>query len=165
MVRDSRLRMRTLLVLGSIPLLSGCNADCGSPEQVNGRYAMFANVLAYDGDNLDGFPSYQTPANGWSEWEITWTNLQSGRVTVSIDGQPFDGDGLWDDVECGNFTLRFAGLYTSEDGSTHDFRTDATLVRFADRLEGTWTWSEAWARAGDDGTFESDGQLAGDLIR
>src|SRR5687768_8799926 len=103
--------MRTVLLL-SLPLAAGCNADCGSPEQINGRYAMFANVLVYDGDNLEGFPSYQTPANGWTEWEIAWTNLANGRVDVSIDGQPFGGDGAWNEVECGNFTLRFAGVYT-----------------------------------------------------
>jgi hypothetical protein len=156
--------MRTVLLLSPLAL-AACNADCGSPEQVNGRYAVFANVLSFDGDNLDGFPSYQDPANGWSEWEITWTNIANGRVTVLIDGEEFDGDGAWDDVECGNFSLRFAGVYASDIGSTHDFTTTGQLVRFADRLEGTFTWSEEWAYDGDDGTFDADGQLAGDLIR
>lgn len=157
--------MRTALLLVSTLAAAGCNADCGSPEQVNGRYAVFANVIAFDGENLEGFPSYQTPANGWSEWAITWTNLSNGRITVAIDGQEFEGDGGWNEVECGNFSVRFAGIYTSDLGSTHDFRADGQLVRFADRLEGTWAWSEQWAYDGDDGTFEADGELAGDLVR
>jgi hypothetical protein len=153
-------------LLASLPLaVVGCNADCGNPEQINGTYAVFANVVTYEGDNLAAFPSYQTPANGWSEWDLGWTNLMTQRIGVTIDGQAFEGAGIWNEVECGNFDLRFSGEYTSDIGSVHSFEADGRFVRFAERLEGTWQWSEQWSYEGENGTFNANGELAGELVR
>ena len=84
MTVSSRRRHCALLALGLMgwTASSGCGLDCGNPSLSNGHYAIFANVLEYEGTNLENFPSARTPANGWSEWSIEWSPEQVGVVTV-----------------------------------------------------------------------------------
>jgi hypothetical protein len=143
---------------------SGCGVDCGPPTQVNGAYAMFANVLTYEGTNLEAFPSYQSPANGESEWLIAFDAI-SGQTTIGIDGQSFDAGGTWDTTQCGVFSLQFGGLYLSAANTSHLFEANGDFVGYGDHVEGTWTYSENWSDGqGESGTFDADGQLAGDRI-
>lgn len=154
---------RLFLLLLAAPL-TGCGVDCGSPDQVDGRYAVFANVLDHDGTNLEAFPSYQSPANGWTEWTLAWDRVRN-EVTVAIDGQPYPAEGVWDDVVCGNFQLAFEGVYASEEGTEHDFVAVGDFTVFASHLEGDWTWEESWTNLeSETGTFTADGQVSGSLV-
>ena len=157
-------RVRICLILGAAPL-GGCGLDCGEPTDVEGKYSVFANVVAYEATNYEAFPSYMSPANGWAEWDITWNQVDSGPVIVSIDGQPFAGTGSWDAVECGHFALEFAGVYASEHESTHDFTAVGDFVVFGNQLEGEWRWDESWqGRGGEIGVFGADGQVSGSVV-
>jgi len=144
---------------------SGCGLDCGNPSLSNGHYAIFANVLEYEGTNLENFPSARTPANGWSEWSIEWSPEQVGVVTVGIDGQEYEAQGAWHEVECGRFTLAFSGVFLSAVDSTHEFQANGDFVTYANQLEGRWDWTEQWGTAGGaSGEFLADGQVSGSLI-
>jgi len=160
--------MRSIpLVLASLalPLAAGCGADCGKPTQINGTYAVFANVIQRSGSNMDHFPSYMTPANGWTEWTLTWNRNKPAKVSVVIDGQPYTATGSWDEVECGNFTLDFAGTYLSINDSTHEFAVTGDFVAFGPQIEGRWDWEETWTSAqGETGTFSTIGQVSGTLV-
>jgi hypothetical protein len=157
-------RALLLSLVAPLALAAGCGVDCGDPTQVNGRYAVFANVLTFDGTNLEEFPSYGSPANGFSEWTIDWDRV-AGEVHLTIDDFPFTGTGVWDDIECGNFTLDFAGPYTDADGASHDLTATGSYVVFADQLVGDWTYSETWTSLdGESGTFDADGQVAGQVL-
>lgn len=158
--------MRLALLLPGLALsLLGCGVECGAPNQANGTYAMFANPITQQATNEAGFPSYMTPANGWSEWEIRWNTLDTDQVDVKIDGQSYAARGAWDDIECGSFHLESQGLYQSVNDSTHDFEVDGQFVLFGNQVEGVWDWSEAWtARNGEQGTFSAHGQVRGERI-
>lgn len=153
--------MRRVWLPALVMALGGCDPDCGSGRQIDGDYAVFANVWEYDGENLDAFPSYMTPANGWSEWSVTWGAAAGGGVVVTIDDQSFSGTGTWDDVECGNFALSLSGTYRSANDSLHEFTADGTFVAYASRFEGVWEWEEDWTSAqGETGTFGATGQVS-----
>ena len=146
---------------------AGCDVDCGPPHQVNGTYAVFANVITYDGTNLDEFPSTGSPANGWREWALNWPNSYSADVDVAVDGFDYMAAGEWDPLVCGNFTLAFGGTYVSPAlGSTHEFEADGDMAVFGVQLEGRWNYSETWTTADGDetGTFTAEGQIAGSRI-
>lgn len=155
--------MKRVLVL-LVASGSGCGVDCGPPTHVNGSYNMFANAITHDGTNLDEFPSYQSPANGWSEWLISFDAI-SGQTTVAIDGQAFEAGGSWDTTQCGVFSLQFGGLYLSPENTSHLFQSDGEFVGYADRVDGSWSYSESWSDGeGESGSFEAEGQLTGDRI-
>ena len=149
-----------------LALASGCGGvDCGSPSQIDGTYAMFTNVLTYDGTNLEAFPSYESPANGWAPWVISWGKTSQADVIVEIDDQEFAGSGTWDPVECGNFTLDFAGLYVSEVGTQHQFTSTGQYLWFTDSIEGVWDYAEDWTNlASETGTFTTNGQVSGSIV-
>lgn len=156
--------MRTLLLPPVLALsLWGCGVECGPPSQANGTYAMFANPITQQATNEQEFPSYMTPANGWSEWTVRWNTLDTDQVTVEIDGQPYSAQGAWDDIECGSFHLGFQGIYESVNDSTHDFEVDGQFVLFGNQVEGVWDWSESWTSRDDEqGTFTAYGQVRGE---
>lgn len=154
-------------LLVSAGFASGCGVDCGDPSQINGRYAIFANVIEWEvSEPSEAFPSYKSPANGWAEWTFEWNQLKQPPVIVSFDGQPYEGDGTWDPVECGNFNLEWSGTYLSDSDSTHAFSATAQFVQFADQIEGQWTYEESWtAETGETGTFTvTAGQLSGHRV-
>lgn len=153
-----------LVLLVAVAAAPGCGVDCGAPTQVNGTYAMFANVITYDGTHLEDFPSEMSPANGPSEWLIAFDAI-SGQTTVAIDGQAYDAGGSWNTEECGRFNLQFGGLYLSAAHTTHLFQATGDFLGYNGHIEGTWTYSEDWSDGnGHDGTFHTEGQLSGDRI-
>lgn len=145
---------------------SGCGVECGSPSQVNNLYAVFANVLEIESvDNEESFPSYASPANGWSEWNLRWDEIIQADVIVEIDSQSFPATGEWNDIECGNFNLDIAGDYFADGGSVHSFTARGQFIQFANQLEGLWDYEEVWtAEDGEQGTFVISGQVNGTVI-
>lgn len=160
---------RTLLAL--VPLIglaSGCGVDCGDPEQVDGTYDFFHIVRQARLDPEEGFQHFSTPVNGWGEWLLDWHG-PNGPVSILIDGQPYEARAEWSPVECGRFSLEFAGTYTFvhefRDGSTvegtHDFETDMELQSYGHQIEGTWETNETWVNfAGETGTFRGEGLVS-----
>jgi hypothetical protein len=150
----------------------GCGVDCGAPSQVNGRYAVFSNVVSIlEVENEENFPSYHSPANGWSEWNIVWKEMVQDEVIVEINGQSFEAQGVWNDIECGNFTLDIAGTFVSLDPvklteeSTHVFTASGQFIQFANQLEGLWDYEEQWSTdKGQTGTFVIEGQVTGTTV-
>lgn len=147
---------------------TGCSVDCGSPSQINGRYAIFANqVQLLDLTNEENFPAYESPANGWTEWKIEWNEMVQEDVIVTIDGQAFSAMGGWNDIECGHFTLDISGDYQFEDRLTsevshHEFNAVGSFVQFATQIEGVWEYHELWESAdGEAGIYAVNGQLSG----
>ena len=144
----------------------GCGVDCGAPSQVNGRYAVFANVInILSAENEDNSPSYHSPANGWSEWSIAWNEMVQDDIIVEIDGQSFAAQGEWNDIQCGNFTLDISGTYISDKESTHAFTAQGQFIQFANQLEGLWDYEEQWSTVkGQSGTLVIDGQVTGTTV-
>lgn len=149
-----------------LPLLSlalfGCGVECEPPSQARGTYAVFANLLTFEGANLEDFPSTTSPANGWSEWEITGDDA-TGAMTIAIDGQPFDVGYTWSTVECGAFRVSISGRYTEGD-DVHDFDADGDFALFANHLEGTWRYAEDWRTGDAHGAFEGIGNVSGTRV-
>lgn len=160
------MRPLVLALLCALPLAGGCGVDCGSPQEVDGRYAVFASVLEVtDLSDPEAFPSYMTPANGWTEWRLDWGGGSGGKNVIELDEQTYEGTGSWDPVECGHFTLDFSGTYASVNETEHLFQASGEFVVFGPNLEGVWDWSEEWTnRRGDSGTFAASGQLTGQLL-
>jgi hypothetical protein len=99
-----------------------------------------------------------SPANGFSSWVITWGASLEGPATVAIDDQPFDATGVWDDTECGNFSIDVPQqTYLGEDGVAHEFTLAASFLTYARRLEGSGYYTETWTTtAGDSGKFVAE---------
>ena len=144
----------------------GCGVDCGAPSQVNGRYAVFSNVVSILAvENEKNFPSYHSPANGWSEWNLVWNEMVQDEVIVEIDDQSFAAQGTWNDIECGNFNLDISGTYMSPEKSTHVFTASGQFIQFANQLEGLWDYEEQWSTdEGQTGTFVIEGQVTGTTV-
>jgi hypothetical protein len=155
-----------MVFIGAAASTVGCDIDCGPPRQVNGTYAVFANIMTYDGTNLEEFPSYGSPANGWREWTIAWPSSYSADVDVQIDDTAYVAHGEWDALVCGNFTLSLSGPYVSGQGSSHEFEAEGDFAVFGTQIEGRWDYSEIWTTADGEetGTFTTDGQIAGSRI-
>lgn len=150
----------------------GCSADCGPAAQLASRtYSAFTHPVSASGDNIStltgapGFASYGLPVNGEHLWSFAFGAADVGPVTVSIDGQEFEGQGVWDSVECGSFTVEsLAGTYVAPDGAEHDFNAAMSMVVFEQQLEGLVQWNEAWTLSdGESGTYRSTAQMRGVL--
>jgi hypothetical protein len=159
--------MRTLLpVLVFSGLTYGCAEPCESPQTLNGRvFDSFTNATTWTVQNEEGFAGVGSPANGDAMVQFDWGNLAKGPVTVTIDGQAFNGNGTWDTQECGNFVVTWGGTYLAEEEqSVHDFVAGARFRLWGDNLEGQIDWAETWSSAdGQVGTFEVEGQLRGSV--
>lgn len=140
--------------------LGGCAPDCPPASAADGVWQVYANPVRWSIGGED-FPG-RTPANGESTWDLAF-DAPAGTVAIAIDGQPFEGEAAWDEVECGRFSLHVIGTYAAAGGSTHAFETIGQMLTFGETLEGTWTWSEAWASADGarSGSFSTQGQVAG----
>lgn len=156
----SSLPLRGSLLVAGAAAASGCGVDCGPTDQIAGTYAVFANVVTYDGSNLENFPADTSPANGWSEWSIL---VDADSVTVLIDEDSFPARATVSTVECGSFGLAFDGAYR-QDGDVHVLSADGDFNVFADHLEGTWDYEEEWTVGKDSGTFEATGNVSGTRI-
>jgi hypothetical protein len=146
--------------------LLACSETCPPPDvKLDGVvWDVFVTPVEYTVDNEEAFPADSTPANGEHQLEIGWLTdeLFRGAVTVTIDGQPFDGTGTWSEIECGHFSLSFSGIYEVDTGAQHGFASTATLTTYRDVLEGFLDWSETWkSEDGQVGTFNTAAQVEG----
>ena len=158
-MRDLKVLTGSLLVASSASA-SGCGVECGSPSDIAGTYAVFANVVEYDGSNLENFPADTSPANGWSEWSIL---VGADGVTLLIDDDSFSPRTTVSTVECGSFTMDLDGAYR-EDNDVHVLSASGEFNVFASHLEGTWDYEEEWTVGKDAGTFTATGNLSGTWI-
>jgi len=159
-----------LILLIGAAMSSGCAPDCGPAAQIAGNtYEVFTHPVSASGENLDrltappDFSSYSVPVNGEGSWSFAFGNADVGPVAITIDGQSFDGQGVWDAVECGHFTVEdVGGEYAAADGSTHTFSAAMSIVVFGEQLEGLVQWNESWTLAGGEtGTYRSTAQMRG----
>lgn len=170
-----RIGTLTIAVL-LVPALSGCAPDCGAVNQFNTlTYRVFANPFEYTNDNpvfLEGpeFWSYGTPANGVSQWNFAWTGAAVGPVTVTIDGQTFEGTGELDEVECGQALVTFNGLYVDDANNVeHNFNASMSMTLWSEQgggLMGAYLiWKESWTHpSSENGTFTANAHLTGELV-
>lgn len=147
-------------LLAGAAAASGCGVDCGAVDQIAGTYAVFANVVEYDGSNLENFPADTSPANGWTEWSII---VDTDSVTLLIDDDTFSPRTTVSTVECGSFTMEFDGAYRQDD-DVHVLSAAGEFNLFADHLEGTWDYEEEWTAGKAAGTFEATGNVSGTRI-
>ena len=147
-------------LLAGAAAASGCGVECGPAEEIAGTYAMFANVVEYDGTNLENFPADTSPANGWTEWSIFF---DGDAVTLLIDDDSFSPRTAVSTVECGSFTMDFSGAYR-QDGDVHVLSASGDFNLFADHLEGTWDYDEEWTAGKDAGTLVATGNVSGTRI-
>lgn len=160
--------MRTLLpivaLIAAAPLAGGCTENCGPPQQLNGRqYEVFTHAVSWEITNEPFFPGESSPANGLHTWQFDWSSpAAAAPVTVYTDGQVFEGDGNWDEQECGTFFVTWSGIYEAGDGATHAFAA-ASLFRFwPGELVGFLDWDETWrAPNGEVGSYSADAQMRG----
>jgi hypothetical protein len=145
------------LLAATTTVASGCGVDCGPASDIAGVYDVFANVVEYDGTNLENYPADTSPATGWSEWSIL---VDADSVTVLIDEASFPARAAVSTIECGRFTLGFDGPYR-QDGDLHALSVAGEFSVFADHLEGTWDYEEEWTSGTASGTFEATGNVSG----
>jgi hypothetical protein len=150
-------------VLFSALLGAGCQADCGPASQLDeSLFRTFGNLVSHRTVNDEAYPAEGSPANGLSDWQFIWGDVTSGRISVEIDGQAFDADGNWDEVECGHFTVAGSGTYVSESfASEHTFEFDGDFTSYEGRLEGIVVWAESWDTADENGRMTGRSQLRG----
>lgn len=170
------MRSLFLAALVSLPALSGCTTDCGPVSKFNTlTYRVFANPVEFTNDNPEflagpDFWSYGTPANGVSEWNFAWTAAASGPVTVTIDGQSFEGTGELDEIECGQALVTFQGVYVDDANSVdHTFNASMSMTLWAEQGGGQMgaylIWKESWSHPSSEaGQFTSNSHLTGELI-
>jgi len=150
-------------VLGAT-VLGGCSDNCGLGSQLNGReYEVFVKAITYDFQNEAAFPGEASPANGYMNLSFEWGTANEGPVTVFMDGQPFDGNGTFDDQECGNFVAQWEGEYLHESGSEHAFAAAALFLFYDTVLEGQLNYAENFRTVDDKvGSFNVElGEIRG----
>jgi hypothetical protein len=145
---------------------AGCQPDCGTPRDFDGvRWDVFGNPVDFTAGQT-GAPPGQTLINGHTEWEIQWGDTVSGPITVLVDDQPFQGEGVWDTQQCGAFAASFTGTFRSRDGTDHNFTTSGLFWYFDVLLEGAVSYNETFTAV--DGTIGSlnvrDGSVSGRRI-
>lgn len=141
--------MRHLLLAGVVALVaSGCSDTCGLGSQLNGQtYSAFIHPIEWEFDNEEAFPGAASPANGPVELTFEWGASSNGPITVVMDGQPFDGTGIFDEIECGNFVANWGGTYLSDEGTEHEFKAAALFMYYDTFLEGQLSYAEAFRNA------------------
>jgi hypothetical protein len=150
-----------LLVFGAASGGAGCSETCPPPTSIAERtWTVFVNPVTWEIDNEEGFPAETSPANGEHEMNVAWPNNDlEGPITVTIDGQVFEGRGRWNDVECGQFSIGFNGRYEAE-GNVHAFSASALLVTWESNVDGFLDWQETWQSAeGVVGSYSTQAQL------
>lgn len=181
-------------------LVQACDADCDDPARLNGSYAVFHDVLNATGDaptgdtgggdtaadaakdaggatasGYDGY-TYAVFANGWSHWNLTWSQ-STGKLKIAasdakermgdpaeVDGQAFtwSGDLVEQDGNCNAFDLTLTGQYTSSDEAVHSFEYQAELSWKGTGLAGTYTYTDGFTTPG--GAAGSISNAKGDVI-
>lgn len=156
------LPMRAPLAFAITLASAGCQPECGSPTQLQGPvWQMFGNVITWQAGPT-GVPPGATPVNGYTDWSFVWPDPFSPAIGVTIDDQSYDANAVWSTTECGNFSLTFAGVFTSRTGSVHTFTAAGNVLSFGTQLEAALAWSETWQYDGEVGTLQaSDASASG----
>lgn len=136
------------MLMISLALLIGCEAECQSDTRMNGDYAVWSYVTAptdeLSGENLTEYPWPGMFFNGWSEWTLEFVSGQ-GSVKLEIDDQPFTADFQRPPEDCRDFTLDFAGTYLTSAGSTHSFLWTGEMAYQGPHITGVWSYQDTWA--------------------
>lgn len=141
------------MLMLSLALLIGCEAECQSDTRMNGDYAVWSYVTAptedLSGDNIADYPWPGMFFNGWSEWTLEYVSGQ-GTVKLEIDDQPFTAEFQRPPEDCRDFTLDFEGTYLTGTGSTHSFQWSGELAYQGPHISGTWSYQDTWSDAAED---------------
>ena len=154
--------MRTTLALGFVVLTAtsaGCSENCGLGNQINNLvYDAFIHPIGpWNITNADAFPAEASPGNGPLEFQIEWGATNQGPITVFMDGQSFDGDGVFFEQECGNIEIVWSGKYVSDVGSEHNFGARAQLQFYQGVIAGRVTrYSETWSYRDEVGSYSAE---------
>ena len=150
----------------ALPLLAACKAECDPPSTLSGlTWTVFGNLVTWESTGPVNPPD-PFPVNGTTTWTFAWGGQAEGPVTVTIDGQVFDGAGDWgtEREACGTFGLVLDGIWTSSGGVRHVFETSGDLLFYDDVLEGSLTWSDRWQFGEASGVIEaSEAAIHGEL--
>lgn len=140
-----------------------CAPDCPGPESVDGVWTVAGTVVSHQGGDEPEYPSYHSPINTTLPWSFAWEDVSDGPISVTLDAQPIDALGTWNDDACGAFTVALDGTYRGPTGTEHDIEATLDLVVWDETVSGSAAWSEAWtSRDGiTSGTFGADGRLEG----
>lgn len=162
------MNVRSLVVfacLAPVFLGVGCSSECGEPQKLNGRYAVWSNALQHDPEAVPGdYPSYEMFYNGWSEWNLQY-EAGSGKIQAIVNGQEFSAEYAEASDNCNRVTLSMKGTYNAlfdykyddvadaPDQGCIDARTSVEsifewtgdLVYTGDQLAGTWTYAASWS--------------------
>lgn len=151
----------TTLVL----LLAACDPGCDPPGTLDGAtYRTFGNLVQYQLGGPEPYPGF-SPINGVTTWGFDWGTQLEGPITVTIDGQPFEGTGVWGDFECNTFTAQFAGRWVAPGGRAHEFDAAGNFFYYDVLIEGSLAWSESWNDGGITGTMSSnDAAISGRMF-
>jgi hypothetical protein len=157
--------MRALaLLLPTASLLAiGCDADCGNPARLDGRYQVESNTVNDDW-SVTGFDEGERDAevahlhgvfaNGPATWNLKHVPADDG-FRVTIDGQQYTATYTPSDANCNSFELSMSGAWSNpEDGATHQFTWVGDLVWTGDELGGTFEYRDEWGFDGRTGTVE-----------
>ena len=152
------------IALGGVVLCSaGCvTIDGGPPSQIDGEYAVFANVIAFDEAQLAAYPLETSPVNGTSVWQAVWDVESNAAIDLVIEGQAYRAQAAWDSAVCGHFTAAFSGVFEDSADISRQFTAGGEFTSFGDSLEGELDWSEIWqGEAGESGVWESSVRISG----
>ncbi len=157
----------SVLIALALPGLSGCDSDCERPSRLDGKYAVWSNVITHDPEVIpDDYPSREIFYNGWSSWDLRYISAQSS-FELAVDDQPtYAGAYQSSDNNCNSFTLSFEGIYVDDTGCMHDFTWTGELSYYGSHLAGTWDYSSDWNDpiTGGNGQVQAHGQLTGTKI-
>ena len=150
-----------VLCLAATP---GCVSECEGSEAVKGKaFSVDTNFLDIRRDDAPVEIVQGSPANGRHVWEMDWAS-DSGPVDVYIDGQPFNGTGEWDELECSRFNMSFGGTYEDDGGAKHAFTARGSFLFYAGQLEGRFEYVESWSADGETGVLRGDIQARGQRV-
>lgn len=173
--------MRTSLLIVAALTAGACSDTCGLGNQLNGRvYDAYIHPVEVDpATNIDGLPLYASPGNGTTQIGFEWGTANSGPITVFLDGQAFEGEGIFFEQDCGNFSASWSGVYIGPDQPngvpTEHAIGVVGIFQFyeaadgAQVLAGDLDWKETWKFGTNQGDYlapitELRGQIGGAAV-
>ena len=148
--------MRTFFLCSVVGLTGACSDTCGLGNQLNGRvYNAFIHPVEVDPlTDVDDLPPYASPGNGSLQIGFEWGAANTGPVTVILNGQGFEGEGIFYEQDCGNFSASWSGIYLGAslpNGQTTEHAIGVVGVfQFYEAADGSQVlsgeldWKETW---------------------
>ncbi len=173
--------MRTLLLMSAALWAGACSDTCGLGNQLNGRsYDAFIHPVELDANtSIEGLPLYASPGNGPVTIGFEFGTANDGPITVFLDGQAFEGQGIFYEQDCGNFSASWSGIYVGEDqpngvATEHAIGVVGVFQFYAAAdgsqvLAGELDWKETWQFGDERGDYlapvsELRGQIGGGAV-